>query len=266
MVGHFQPENRLSMACKKNTAFDLSHMKVACKECSLRELCLPLGLEDADVTSIESIIKRTHSLKKGDYLYRIGDALGGLYAISQGTVKTSEVGPDGDIQITGFHFPGELLGIDAISSDRHPCDAVALEPTQVCEIPLDSLEDLAREVPSLQKQLLRIMSREIVQDEAMLLMLGKMSAEARLAACLLSFGERYQRMGLSDTEFRLSMSRQDLGDYLGLALETVSRLFSRFQEENLLAAEGRQLRLLDLDGLRTLAGEAVVRRLRRPVN
>lgn len=256
------------MACKKNNTIDLTQIKVVCKDCSLRELCLPLGLDDVDVTSIERIIKRTHSLKKGDYLYRIGDTLGGLYAISRGTVKTSEVGPDGDIQITGFHFPGELLGIDAISSDRHPCDAVALEPTQVCEIPLDGLEELAREVPGLQRQLLRIMSREIVQDEAMLLMLGKMSAEARLAACLLSFGDRYRRMGLSDTDFRLSMSRQDLGDYLGLALETVSRLFSRFQDEGLLAAEGRQLQLLDIDGLRLLAGETVVRRLRqnRPVN
>lgn len=231
----------------------LNKIKSSCKECSLRELCLPLGLGNLDIGSIEKIIKRTRNLKKGEYLYRIGDQLAGLFAIRAGSVKTSEVARDGDIQITGFHLPGELLGIDAICSETHPCDAVALEATTVCEIPLDRLEELAREIPGLQKQLLKIMSREIAQDEALLLMLGKMSAEAKLAACMVSFSDRYLSLGLSDTKFRLTMSRQDLGDYLGLALETVSRLFSRFQDEGLLLVEGRNIELKDMDGLRAVA-------------
>ncbi|MDH5632625.1 MAG: fumarate/nitrate reduction transcriptional regulator Fnr [Gammaproteobacteria bacterium] len=245
---------------KRASVVNIGKIKVACQECSLRELCLPLGLTDQDVSSIEKIVRRTTDLKKGEYLYRMGDELRGLFAINRGSVKTLEMGRDGDVQITGFHLPGELLGVDAISTDKHPCDAIALEATQVCEIPLDQLEELARQVPGLQKQLLRIMSREIVHDENMLMMLGKMSAEARLASALLSFSERFFRLGQSDTEFRLTMSRQDLGDYLGLALETVSRLFSRFQADGLIEAEGRQLRLLDMDGLRELAGEVVERK------
>lgn len=244
---------------KKTSAsvIDLKKIKAACRECSLRELCLPLGLDDPDISSMEKIIKRTRSLKKGDFLYRVGDHLEGLYAVRTGSVKTSEITREGHIQITGFHLPGELLGIDAISSDQHPCDAVALESTVVCEIPLDDLEELAREIPSLQKQLLRVMSREIVQDETLLLMLGKMNADARLAACLLNLSDRFKRLGFSDTIFKLTMSRQDLGDYLGLALETVSRLFTRFQEQGYIKVEGRQLELLDINGLRTLMGDEV---------
>jgi len=247
------------MASKKTSVVNLNKIKVACQECSLRELCLPLGLKDHDVSSIEKIIRKTTDLKKGEYLYRMGDPLKGLYAINRGSVKTLEMGRDGDVQITGFHLPGELLGVDAISSDQHPCDAIALEATHVCEIPLEQLEELARKVPGLQRQLLRIMSREIVHDENLLMMLGKMNAEARLASALLSFSDRFSRLGFSKTEFRLTMSRQDLGDYLGLALETVSRLFSRFQADGLIVAEGRQLRLLDMDGLRETAGESPAR-------
>ena len=158
--------------------------------------------------------------------------------------------------MTGFYLPGELLGIDAINTDLHPCSAEALETSEVCEIPFDSLEELAQKVPGLQHQLLRIMSREIVRDEDMLMMLGRMSAEERLASCLMSFSRRLARLGNGAVEFRLSMSRQDLGDYLGLALETVSRLLSRFQEENLISVHGRQIVLRDLDRLRAMAAGA----------
>lgn len=222
----------------------------------MRELCLPLGLTESDLGHLEKAIKRSRRHEKGEFIYRIGDELQGLYAIRSGSVKTSEIGREGHIQITGFHLPGELLGIDAISTDKHPCDAVALERTEVCEIPLDKLEDLARSIPGLQHQLLRIMSREIVEDEALLMMLGKMSAEARLAACLMSFSDRFKRLGAGGETFRLTMSRQDLGDYLGLALETVSRLFSRFQEEGLIRVEGRKITLLDVEGLRALSGDS----------
>ena len=237
------------------TVVNLNRMKHACRECSLRELCLPVGLNDTDIHSLEKTIKRRQTLKKGDFLYRVGDPLSALYAVSSGSIKTSELAHDGDIQITGFHLPGELLGIDAISTDLHPCDAVALETTVVCELPMDKLEQLARDIPSLQRQLLRVLSREIVQDENLLMMLGKMNAEARLAACLVSFSERFERLGHSGTKFKLSMSRQDLGDYLGLALETVSRLFSRFQDEGLIRVEGRHIQLLNLTGLRALTGK-----------
>jgi len=234
---------------------DLARVKAVCKECSLRELCLPLGLAQTDLAALEQAIKRTHKVKKGDFLYRIGEPMASLYALRAGSAKTYEISLGGDVQITGFHLAGELLGMDGISTSRHHCDAVALESSEVCEIPFDNLEELAREIPGLQHQLFRILGREIVQDGELLLMLGKMNAEERLAACLLSFSRRFSRLGRSATDFTLSMSRQDLGDYLGLALETVSRLFSRFQEEGLLTVESRRVSLLDLPSLRTMAGD-----------
>jgi CRP/FNR family transcriptional regulator len=161
---------------------------------------------------------------------------------------------DGRVQVTGFYLAGELLGIDAISNDRHPCSAEAVEPTEICEIPYHDLEAVAQQVPGLQHQLFKIMSREILRDEQMLMMLGRMTAEERLAACLLSLAQRQLRLGAVDGEIRLPMSRQDLGDYLGLALETVSRLFSRFQEEGLIEVHGRQVRITNVDRLRSLGG------------
>ncbi len=234
---------------------DLTRVKAVCEECSLRELCLPLGLEKSDLAALDRAIKRTHKVKKGDFLYRIGEPMGSLYALRSGSAKTYEISLGGDVQITGFHLAGELLGMDGISTNRHHCDAVALEASEVCEIPFDNLEHLALEIPGLQHQLFRILSREIVQDGELLLMLGKMNAEERLAACLLSFSRRFSRLGRSPTDFTLSMSRQDLGDYLGLALETVSRLFSRFQEDGLLSVESRRISLLDLSRLRAMAGD-----------
>ena len=240
---------------KKTAArvINISSMKAACKDCSLRELCLPLGLSEPDISSLDKMVKRRRVLKKGEMLYRFGDPLHSLYAIRNGALKTTGLIEDGRAQITGFYLPGELLGIDAINTDHHPCSAEALEASEVCEIPYDALEALAQEVPGLQHQLLRIMSREIVRDEEMLMMLGRMSAEERLASCLMSFSRRFARLGNAAVEFKLSMSRQDLGDYLGLALETVSRLLSRFQDDGLINVHGRQIVLRDVNRLRSMA-------------
>jgi CRP/FNR family transcriptional regulator len=228
---------------------NLSRIKTTCRECTLQELCLPLGLDEPDVAALDRIVRRRRTVKKGELLYRFGDPLRFLYAIRRGSLKTTGLMEDGRAQVTGFHLPGELLGIDAISTDVHPCSAEALETSEVCEIPYPALEDLARSIPGLQHQLFRIMSREIVDDERLLIMLGRMTAEERLAACLVSFSQRYARLGGSGMEFKLTMSRQDLGDYLGLALETVSRLFSRFQEEGLIEVRGRTIRLLESERL-----------------
>jgi CRP/FNR family transcriptional regulator len=245
---------------QKNEAarvISLVSIKAACKDCSLRELCLPLGLNETDLAALDVAIKRRRTLQKGEYLYRHGDPLRLLYAIRSGTLKATGLIEDGRTQITGFYLPGELLGIDAIGTDQHPCSAEALESAEVCEISFDALEALAQKVPGLQHQLLRIMSREIVRDEEMLMMLGHMSAEERLASCLVNLSRRLKRLGNGDVELKLSMSRQDLGDYLGLALETVSRLLSRFQSENLISVHGRQIVLRDLERLRAMsAGNA----------
>ncbi|MDH5511590.1 MAG: fumarate/nitrate reduction transcriptional regulator Fnr [Gammaproteobacteria bacterium] len=235
------------------TVINISSIKAACKNCTLQELCLPLGLSTDDISALDRLIKRRRMLKKGETLYRFGDPLRSLYAIRSGALKTTGLIEDGRAQVTGFYLPGELVGIDAINSDKHPCSAEALESTEVCEIPYLSLEELAGRIPGLQHQLLRIMSREIVRDEEMLMMLGRMTAEERLASCLMSFSRRLERLGGAPEEFKLSMSRQDLGDYLGLALETVSRLLSRFHDDGLISVHGRQITLRDMNRLRAMA-------------
>lgn len=241
---------------KKQNAkvINIASIKAACKDCNLRELCLPLGLDEPDLSALDKVIRRRRTLRKGEQLYRLGDPLRSLYAVRSGTLKTTGLMEDGRVQVTGFHLAGELLGIDAINTDQHPCSAEALETSEVCEIPYIALEELAYQVPGLQHQLFRVMSREIVEDERLLMMLGRMNAEERLASCLLSFSRRHERLGVNGASFKLSMSRQDLGDYLGLALETVSRLFSRFQEEGLIEVQGRHVHLQDRERLHAIAG------------
>lgn len=231
----------------------IASLKTACKDCTLRELCLPLGLSEHDIDELDATIKRRRSVRKGESLYRAGDALRSLYAVRRGTFKTAGVMEDGRVHVTGFFLAGEILGFDAITDDRHPCTAEALENSDVCEIPYHSLEDLGRKIPGLQHQLLKIMSREILRDEEMLVTLGRMNAEERLASFLVSVSRRQSRQGRSETDLSLAMSRQDLGYYLGLALETVSRLFSRFQEQGLIDVVGRQVRLCDLSRLNAIA-------------
>lgn len=233
---------------------DMAAVKVACANCNLHNLCLPLGIDIQDIKRLDDIINRKRPLARGEYLFQAGSPFHAIYAIRSGSVKTFTATEDGQEQVTGFHLPGELVGLDAISSDTHNCSARALETTSVCEIPYDQLEELSSHVPSLQRQLLRVMSKEILQDEHMMMLLGRKAADERLAAMLVSISNRFKQRGFSAHEFNLSMSRNDIGNYLGLAVETVSRLFTRFQEEGLLETERKHVRILDLERLSTLAG------------
>jgi len=228
--------------------------KVACQDCSLFELCLPVGLGDADVALLDGLIKRRRVLKRGEYLFRPYDPFVYVYAVRSGSLKTYTPIRDGADQVSGFHLPGELLGLDAIYTRRHPCGAVALETTGVCELPLDRLAELGGATTNVQRQMLRIMSRQILHDQTLQVLLCKRSAEERLAALLLSLSNRYKRRGFSATEFHLSMSRQEIASYLGLAEETVSRLFTRLQEQGLIEVLRRQVHLLDLGRLTFMSG------------
>jgi len=225
------------------------NIKVACKNCSLSTLCLPMGLSPEDVERLDSIIKRGRPYHRGDHLYRGNDKFHSLRVITSGSVKTYTPNEDGGEQVLGFHLPGELIGLDAIQDDHHNCSAVALETTAVCEVPFSQLESLSSLMPSLQHQMYRLLSREIGQETEMLTLLGKKSAEERLASFLLSFSERFKQRGFSPSDFFLSMSRHEIGNYLGLAVETVSRLFTRFQDEGLLQVERKHVQLLDLPRL-----------------
>lgn len=239
---------------KLSEIHSLSAARVACRDCSVFQLCLPLGISEADLMRLETIIQRRRPLERNQHLYRIGDLFHSIYVIRSGSVKTYIPTPDGGEQVTGFHLPGEIVGLDAIASGKHDCSARALDTASFCELPFGQLENLADEVRSLSRRLLRVLGREIHQDHEMLTMLGKPTAEERLAALLVSFSFRLKQRGFSGSEFRLSMSRHDIGSYLGLAVETVSRVFSRFQRQGLLRVERRNIILHDLAALQELAG------------
>ena len=234
----------------------IESFKVACSSCNLRELCLPVGLSDEQLVKIDHLVATRRNLARGETLFRSGDSFQSLFAVRTGFFKTCITAEDGRDQVTGFQMAGELLGLDGIGTDVHNCDAVALEDSQVCLIPFHALEDLSREVSELQHQLHCIMSREIVRDHGVMLLLGSMRAEERLAAFLLNLTQRLQRRGFSATEMILRMTREEIGSYLGLKLETVSRTFSKFQAEGLLEVKQRQVRILDQGGLQQLVSSA----------
>lgn len=225
---------------------------VACSSCNLRELCLPVGFSDNELERLDGMVATRRSIKRGDALFRSGDAFEAVYAVRTGFFKTQVSSEDGRDQVTGFQMAGELLGLDGIVSDHHTCDAVALEDSQVCVIPYAELETLSREFGELQRQFHKIMSREIVRDQGVMLLLGSMRAEERLAAFLLNLTQRLQARGFSPTSLVLRMTREEIGTYLGLKLETVSRCFSRFQDDGVLEVKLKHIRILDLDALRKM--------------
>lgn len=211
-----------------------------------------MGLRPEDVDRLDAIVKRNRPLQRGDHLFRSGESFRNLYVVKTGTIKTYTQTNDGDEQVVGFHLPGEVLGFDAIQDGLHGCNAKALETTAICELPFDRLEDLSANIPSLQHQMFRLLSKEISQDAEMMTLLGKSTAEDRVASFLISLSERFHRRGFSATDFFLSMSRQEIGSYLGLALETVSRLFTRFQDDGILKVERKHVQILELDRLRQM--------------
>ena len=232
----------------------LSTLKTACKNCKLHQLCLPLGLENNDMDQLDEIIKRAKPYQKGEYLFQHGDNFDALYAVRSGSVKTFSQDDNGDEQITGFYLAGEMMGLDAVHEGFHPCSALALETTSVCKIPFNHLEELSAKLPSLQHQLLRIMSKEITEDQALLILLGQKSAEERVSAYLVNMADRMDKRGFSATEFNLSMSRKDIGNYLGLTIETISRTFSHLQQDGLISTQRKHIEIVDPKRLRELAG------------
>ena len=245
------------------SAFNCSHNALRAPEQDRRTLVLDLrpllkqlreSFESAPLEASPALSKGKRPLTRGDHLFRIGAPFQSLFAVRSGSLKTYATSEEGQEQVMGFHLPGELVGLDAIADGFHPLAARALETTSVCEIPFKDLETLSVQLPGLQRQLLRVMSQEIRDDEQNMVILGQKSAEERLASFLIGLSDRFRRRGFSATQFNLSMSRSDIGNYLGLAVETVSRLFTRFQEEGILEANRKHIRILDLARLTGLAG------------
>jgi CRP/FNR family transcriptional regulator, anaerobic regulatory protein len=235
------------------TVLSIHEIKTHCELCRSREVCITIGLAAEVMQALDNTFAGQTRLRRGDTLFRAGDPFSALYAIRLGSFKTTIVTEDGRDQITGFHMFGDIIGLDGILSEHHACEAVALEDTEVCALPFEQLEELARTFPPLQHNLHHLLSRDIGRVQSMMITLGSRRAEERLAEFLINLSERYTRRGYSSTEFVLRMTRKEIGSYLGLKLETVSRLFSNFQEGGLLQALGRTVKILDLPALRQLA-------------
>jgi CRP/FNR family transcriptional regulator len=229
-----------------------------CSSCNLREICLPFGLTGQDIDRVDALIYTRRRFKRGESVYRAGDEFSSLYAVRSGFFKTVQMLEDGRDQVTGFHMGGEIMGMDGIGPEKHGSSALALEDSEVCVIPYSRLESLGRDMHFLQRQFHKVMSREIVREHGVMLLLGTMRAEERLAAFLLNLSQRFTARGYSATEFNLRMTRDEIGSYLGLKLETVSRTFSKFQEDGLISVQQKHVCIRDVAGLRRVMGQKLL--------
>ena len=235
---------------RSSKSLNLDEIKVSCRNCSLSELCLPHGMSDTEIEELDKIVKHLPPLQAGQHLYRAGDKGRSLFAVRSGAAKSYCITESGDEQVLGFTLPGELVGLDGLSDGLYTSSSLVLETSSVCEMPYDGLEELCKSLPGLNRQIMRVAAKEICAEQQMLMQLGKRTAEERLASFLLSLSSRFKQRGLSATGFNLPMSRQDIGNYLGLAIETVSRLFAHFQEQGLLRVNRKQITILELGQLK----------------
>ena len=220
-------------------------LRQSCAQCSLQALCLAGGVTSEDLEQLDGIVRRRRPLQRGELLYRAGQPMQALYVAREGTFKTLSLSEEGDEQVLGFHLPGEIMGLDGMGEGSHRCESVALESATVCEIPFADLGKIAAQVPSLQHQLMRVIGQSIGRDHHHLEMLGRRHATERVALFLHSRSERLRTLGRPHLAFSLSMSREEIASYLGLVIETVSRTFSRLQDDGIISVHGRKIELLD---------------------
>lgn len=233
---------------------DCSHRSEAnCSQCRLGKICLPVSLNANDVVKLDEIVKRGRILQKGDHLYRAHDPFSAVFAIRSGYIKTYRITDDGEEQVTGFYYPGEIFGMDGISKHKYMSSAKALESTAICEIPFSRFQELTTQLPSLQTHFFQLMSQEITTDQQLITLLSKKTAEQRIATLLLTISARNANRQLSASMFRLAMSRTDIGNYLGLTVETVSRTLSKFSKNNLIDIDQKEVFIKDFDNLRITA-------------
>lgn len=224
---------------------DLTKLRRSCAQCSLQQLCLPAGIGQNDMEQLDQLVRRRRPLAQSERLFRIGAPMEALYVAREGAFKTVAINDEGEEQIIGFHLPGELMGLDALGSGHHACDAEALTRATVCEVPLPQLESICAKLPGLQHQLLRIIGQGINRDQSHMEMLGRRQAAERVALFLHGLSERYKLLGRSGDMFVLPMSREDIASFLGMVIETVSRTLTKMQDDGVIAVRGRQVTVLD---------------------
>jgi len=227
---------------------------IACKDCGIYKLCR-LASDGEDPSVSNTLVRRRRILRRGEYLYRNGDSFHEIYAVRHGSIKTYVFSDDGRTQITNFHGPGELIGLDAIEAGRFNSEAIVLETTNVCEVSFSHFQGLSRKIPGLQDQMIAVMSHVILRGQQMMLLLGKKNATERLATYLVNLSRNIDKHKSSRSPYKLTMSRRDIGNYLGLTQETVCRILARFQEEGIINIQRKYIHLVDVDRLCELASE-----------
>lgn len=243
------------MNAESNQVVDLGRLRRSCAACGLHQLCLPAAIHGDDLRRLDELVQTRRPLERGGSVYRTGSSFQALFVVLSGSFKTYSTNEQGESQLLGFHLPGEILGFDAVSTDAHQCTAEALERATVCEVPYNRLTQIAAQVPELQRQLMKVISREVVRDHEHLVMMGRRHAQERLAIFLKSLSDRYRRLHRDPAHITLTMSRYELANYLGLVVETVSRLFTKFQQYGVLEVHRKTVHILDFDKLAELAGE-----------
>ena len=230
---------------------EITNSPVNCNNCSLDNICFPRGLSQEEIAHISRVIKPKKTLQKGEYIFREESKFRGVLAIKSGTAKLVTDDHQGNEHILNILLPGELLGFDGLHNDRYRCSAIALDTLSFCELPAQSMNTLFVNVPSLTKELFRHSSEKMNENKDFII-LNKRPAEERLAFFLISLSDRYKKRGFSASEFTLSLTRQEIGNHLGLALETVSRLFKKFHQEDLIQVKSKQIKINDIPKLRAI--------------
>ncbi|HKQ31532.1 MAG TPA: fumarate/nitrate reduction transcriptional regulator Fnr [Burkholderiales bacterium] len=257
VTAEIAPATFVSKDRQTTSSVDVERRPTRCSTCSLRELCLPRGIKSADAKSVDELVFMRRHIRRGESLYRTGAPFKYLYAVRSGFLKSYIIADDGREQVTGFQMAGEMVGLDGIESDAHNLNVEAIEDTMVCVIPFARLEQLASRVPELQRQFYRMMSHEIVRDQGVMMLLGTMQANERVAAFLLNLSQRFAARGYAAAEFLLRMTREEIGSYLGLKLETVSRVFSKLQKARLIEIRNKHVRIRNPSGLKAVLDQAM---------
>lgn len=236
------------------SGIDITYVKRACSNCNMRELCMPVTLTPTVLDKLDNLVYIRKRFKAGAPIYHSGSNFHSLYAVRSGFVKSATLNEDGTEQVTGFYMMGEILGFDGIATDQHMCTAIALEDSEICIIPFEHLEHVGNEMEHLHHHFYMLMSREIVRDHTMMMLLGSMHGEERVAAFLLNLSQRFHERGYSPFDIVLRMKREEIGSYLGMKVETISRVFTKFREQGLLEVHQKHIHILDMAGLQKLIG------------
>ena len=243
-----------SFSAKARGTVDSRPKASPCSDCRPRGACLPAELSPADERQFGGLVFSHRRVKQSQALYRSGDACGSVYLVRSGFIKTVVLHPDGREQVADFYMAGEMLGLDGIASGKHASDAMALTDSDVCVVPYERLATISQEVQSVQRQLYRMLSQEVVRKQSMMLLLGSMRADERVATFLLNLSQRFTARGYSASDFILRMTRDEIGSLLGMKLETVSRIFSKLQKAGVIRIEGKHVRIVSIEGLRAVIG------------